>query len=169
MSFVFSYAMLFWAPWMAAIVGWTISMTSRQIGHFFFEPKGYDVVNQATHEYKEEIKVGYNLRRKVVLMSIWAVSPLALYLDPRLLGLVRPYDGAADFVHHTGLLWLFIGGAGLVFRSVQLFFTQSVQTGMVWATKIITDPFHDIKLYYMAPILLLRHDEDEPVAADHFG
>ena len=22
---------------------------------------------------------------------------------------------------------------------------------MVWATKIITDPFHDIKLYYRAP------------------
>ena len=52
-------------------------MTSRQIGHFFFEPRDYDVVNQATHEHKEEIKVGYNLQRKVVLMSIWALSPLA--------------------------------------------------------------------------------------------
>jgi hypothetical protein len=155
---------------MSAIVGWTISMTSRQIGHFFFEPKGYDAVNQATHEYKEEIKVGYNLRRKVVLMAIWAGSPLVLYLDPRLLGLVNPYDGTADFIHYTGLLWLFIGVAGLVFRSVQLFFTQDVQTGIVWATKILTDPFHDIKLYYMAPVQLLRRrPDDEPVTADHFG
>ena len=32
--------------------------------------KGYDEV--ATHEYKEEIKVGYNLRRKAVLLIIWA-------------------------------------------------------------------------------------------------
>ena len=42
-------------------------MTTRQSGRFFFEPRGYDHVNQATHEHKEEIKVGYNLRRKVVL------------------------------------------------------------------------------------------------------
>lgn len=145
-------------------------MTSRQIGHFFFEPKGYDDVNHATHEYKEEIKVGYNLRRKVVLMAIWAASPLVLYLDPRLLGLANPYDGASDFIRHTGLLWLFLGIGGLVFRSVQLFFTQDVQTGIVWATKILTDPFHDIKLYYMAPIHLLRgRSDDEPVTADHFG
>jgi hypothetical protein len=104
-----------------------------------------------------------------VLMSIWAGSPLLLYLDPRLLGLANPYNGAIDFLRHTGLLWLFLGVGGLIFRSVQLFFTQGVQTGLVWATKILTDPFHDIKLYYMAPIHLLRRDTDEPVAADHFG
>ena len=48
-------------------------MTTRQVGHFFFEPKGYDHVNHATHEHKEEIKVGYNLRRKVVLLALWAL------------------------------------------------------------------------------------------------
>ena len=168
-SFLCAYLLMFWAPWLGAIIGWTISMTSRQIGHFFFEPKGYDEINQATHEYKEEIKVGYNLRRKVVLMSIWAASPLVLYLDPRLLGLANPYNGVVDFLRHTGLLWLFLGIGGLIFRSVQLFFTQGVQTGLVWATKILTDPFHDIKLYYMAPIHLLRGEDDEPVTADHFG
>jgi hypothetical protein len=31
-----------------------------------------------------------------------------------------------------------------------------VQTGLVWATKILTDPFHDIKLYHKAPLYLLR-------------
>ena len=62
-SFVIAYALLFVDPVMAALVGWCVSMTSRQAGHFFFEPKGYDHVNLATHEYKEEIKVGYNLRR----------------------------------------------------------------------------------------------------------
>jgi hypothetical protein len=29
-------------------------------------------------------------------------------------------------------------------------------TGLVWMTKIITDPFHDIKLYYRSPALLFR-------------
>src|SRR5262245_36913485 len=76
MSFLYAYAVLFINPALAALVGWLVAMVSRQTGHFFFEPKGYDEVNQATHEHKEEIKVGYNLRRKVVLLSIWAVSPL---------------------------------------------------------------------------------------------
>ena len=67
-SFVFMYFLLFWDPAIAALIGWMVSMTSRQIGHFFFEPMGYDSINDATHEYKEEVKVGYNLRRKTVLL-----------------------------------------------------------------------------------------------------
>jgi hypothetical protein len=39
---------------------------------------------------------------------------------------------------------------------VQLFFIKDVQTGLVWAAKILTDPFHDIMLYYKAPLYLLR-------------
>ena len=76
-------------------------MTSRQAGHFFFEPKGYDHVNQATHEHKEEIKVGYNLQRKVVLMAIWALSPLVLLLDPTLFGLFTPW-ATLDRLHPSG-------------------------------------------------------------------
>ena len=41
---------------------------------------------------------------------------------------------------------------GLLFRTVQLFFIKDVQTGLVWTTKILTDPFHDIKLYHKAPL-----------------
>ena len=44
----------------------------------------------ATHEYKEAIKVGYNLRRKIVLLTIWALSPLLLFVDPTLLHTVEP-------------------------------------------------------------------------------
>src|SRR5262245_38962906 len=64
LSFLTSYALLFTNPAAAALVGWLVAMVSRQTGHFFFEPKGYDVVNKATHEHKEAIKVGYNLQRK---------------------------------------------------------------------------------------------------------
>jgi len=155
-SFLCAYILVFTRPAAAALVGWLLAMTSRQIGHFFFEPKGYDEVNQATHEYKEEIKVGYNLKRKVVLMTIWALSPLPLYFDPTLFGLFEPHAGAAEFIAHVGQIWLIIGIGGLVYRTVQLFFLKDVQTGMVWMTKILTDPFHDIKLYYKAPIQLLR-------------
>jgi len=165
-SFVCAYVLMFWDPWAAALVGWMISMTSRQIGHFFFEPKGYDAVNNATHEYKEEIKVGYNLRRKAVLLAIWALSPLVLYLQPNLLGLVRPPAGAGEFIQRTGQIWFVIGVSGLLFRTVQLFFIRDVQTGLVWATKILTDPFHDIKLYYKAPFHLLHGEMMDEMALD---
>jgi hypothetical protein len=155
-SFLCAYVLIFTDPAAAALVGWLVAMTTRQAGHFFFEPKDYDHVNQATHEYKEEIKVGYNLQRKVVLLSIWALSPLPLYFDPTLFGIFKPHATTADFVRHVAQVWLFVGLGGLLFRTVQLCLTKSVQTGLVWATKILTDPFHDIKLYHKAPLYLLR-------------
>jgi hypothetical protein len=156
LSFVSAYILVFTDPVAAALLGWLVAMTSRQIGHFFFEPKDYDEVNQATHEYKEEIKVGYNLQRKVVLMSIWALSPLPLYFDPTLFGLFEPHATAGEFIRHVASVWLVVGLGGLMYRTVQLFFIKDVQTGLVWATKILTDPFHDIKLYHKAPLYLLR-------------
>src|SRR5580704_10632678 len=69
-SFLCAYALLMIEPAAATLIAWLVAMPSRQIGHFFFEPRGYDEDNQVSHEYKEQIKVGYNLRRKVVLMSI---------------------------------------------------------------------------------------------------
>jgi hypothetical protein len=156
MSFVCAYAMAFRDPALAALIGWLVAMTSRQTGHFFFEPKDYDVVNQATHEHKEAIKVGYNLRRKVVLMAVWAASPVILLVDPGLGGLFTPYASMVDFARHVGYLWLVVGLGGLLFRTIQLFIIKDVETGLVWAIKILTDPFHDIKLYYRAPVQLLK-------------
>jgi hypothetical protein len=168
-SFLTAYVLIFWDPVAAALIGWLVAMTSRQIGHFFFEPKDYDVVNDASHEYKEEIKVGYNLRRKVVLLTIWALSPLPLYFDPTLFGIFEPHANASEYIRHVAEIWLVVGLGGLLFRTVQLFFLQDVQTGLVWATKILTDPFHDIKLYHKAPLQLLRGEwfedpEEEPDA-----
>lgn len=162
LSFLSAYALIFKHPVAAALVGWLVAMVSRQVGHFFFEPKGYDAVNQATHAHKEAIKVGYNLRRKVVLLSIWALAPLLLWLDPTLFGVFAP--GSGGFVEHTGQLWLAIGLGGLLFRTVQLFFLKDLQTGLVWITKIVTDPFHDIKLYHKAPLHLLRGELIAPMA-----
>jgi hypothetical protein len=155
-SFVCAYLLLYQEPWLAALIAWLVSMTSRQIGHFFFEPRDYDVVNQATDEYKEAIKVGYNIRRKIVLMTIWAVSPLLLLLDPTIMGLVTAPGTWMQFARHLGYLWLLVGVSGLLFRTGQLILTKDYLTGLAWMTKIITDPFHDIKLYYRAPLQLLR-------------
>jgi len=161
-SFLFAYVMMFKDPAIAALVGWLFAMTTRQVGHFFFEPKDYDVVNQATHEHKEEIKVGYNLRRKVVLIAIWLVAPLPLVFDPTYFGVFAPHADWIELARHVAQIWLVVGIGGLVFRTVQLFFIKDVQTGLVWATKIITDPFHDIMLYYKAPLQLLRGEWIDP-------
>ncbi len=166
LSFIGAYALMFSDPAMAALLAWLVAMVSRQSGHFFFEPKGYDEVNQATHEHKEEIKVGYNLRRKVVLMALWAISPVVLYFNPTLFGLFELHQNNEQFVRHMGLIWLFFGFGGLVFRTLHLFYLFDVQTGVVWATKIITDPFHDVKLYYKAPFFLLRGQLIDPMGLD---
>jgi hypothetical protein len=159
-SFLVAYALLFIDPAVAALVAWLVSMTTRQSGHFFFEPLGYDEVNQASQETKEAIKVGYNLRRKIVLLSIWA--PVLLLVQPTAFGLFEAGTGLEGFARHTGLLWLSIGVGGLLFRTVHLFFLKDVTAGLVWMTKILSDPFHDIYLYHKAPLALLRGELIEP-------
>jgi len=167
LSFLTAYAMLFVDAALSALIGWLIAMVTRQAGHFFFEPKGYDQINQATHEYKEEIKVGYNLQRKIVLLAIWALSPFALLADPTLLGLFKTHGSNLELLRHVGLIWLVIGVGGLLFRTVHLFFLKDVQTGLVWMCKILSDPFHDVKLYARAPLYLLKGERIDPMHARH--
>jgi Protein of unknown function (DUF962) len=152
-SFLCAYVLLFWYPVYATLVGWFVAMTARQSGHFFFEPKGYDHVNQATHEYKEAIKVGYNLRRKVLLYVAFVLAPLPLLVDRTYFGVFRNPD---EVLHNVAMIWLALGLGGLVFRTVHLFFLRDVRTGIVWMLKILTDPFHDVKLYWKAPLALAR-------------
>ncbi len=177
MSFVACYALAAANQLAAAgLIGWIIAMWSRQIGHFFFEPRGYDEVNHASHEHKEEIKVGYNLRRKVVLLAIWILLPVWLYFEPTMFGLFTRPTGGMGFVENVAILWLLLGLFALLFRTVHLFFIRGVQTGLVWFTKILTDPFHDIKIYHRAPAYLMRGElidpmlhtpEHSPHLADH--
>jgi hypothetical protein len=161
-SFIIAYITMFFDPVKSALIGWLVSMVSRQSGHFFFEPKGYDKVNHATHKHKEDIKVGYNLRRKVILHAVWALVPLALWLDPTFFGVFTAHGGDG-FVRHVGEIWLAVGVGALLFRTVQLFYLKNVQTGLVWATKILTDPFNDALIYAKAPFYLMRGELIDPM------
>ena len=100
LSFIVAYGLLFVDPAAAALLAWGVSMTTRQAGHFFFEPRGYDHVNRATHEHKEAIKVGYNLRRKLVLMSAWAAARLGLPVVSDFRTNFHAYSS------HYGVAWL---------------------------------------------------------------
>jgi hypothetical protein len=154
--FVASYYLIFVDPVLAVMVGWLLAMLLRQIGHFFFEPKSFDEVNGVSHDYKESVKVGYNLRRKVILLTIWLLIPILLWLNPDFFGLLNEQLVEQGLLHTTAVLWLFTGIGAVVFRTVQLFFIMGFQSGLVWASKIITDPFHDIKIYHKAPGHLIK-------------
>jgi len=162
-SFVLSYGLLFKDPALAALIAWGVGMVTRQAGHFFFEPHSYDDVNKATHAHKEDIKVGYNLRRKVVLMSVWAAAPVLLALSPSLFGTMEPGAGLAGYLHNVGVGWFVLGVVGVCFRTVHLFFLRSVLTGLIWMLKIITDPFHDIMIYWQSPLALARGELIDPM------
>jgi len=168
-SFIIAYVFVVIDPIVSVLMGWLVAMWSRQIGHFFFEPKGYDELNTASHEYKEDIKIGYNLKRKVILLSVWALMPVLLLISPGLFDLMAPADGLYGFVYNVSVLWLCVAAAGLAFRTVQLFFIRDVQTGLVWFIKIATDPFNDIKLYYKSPLFLLKGERIDPMFDVRWG
>jgi hypothetical protein len=163
--FLTTYALLFVSPISAAYFGWLVAMWPRQIGHFFFEPKGYDEINRITFEGKEEIKVGFNLQRKVLLFSAWLAIPFTLKVSSTLSDLMLRVTGYHGYAEQLGMLWLGLAGAGLLARTLWLAATRNVQTGLVWFTKILTDPFHDIVIYHAAPLALLRGEWLDPM--DH--
>ena len=163
--FLVCYALLFTDAAWAGLVGW-LAMLTRQTGHFFFEPNGYDDVNQATNAYKEAVKVGFNQYRKIVLLLVWGSAPVVLFFAPALFGLFAPPADRIGFIRHVGLVWLFVGIGGGLFRMVQLFVTRDMHTGVVWAIKVLTDPFHNIALYYKSPLALLRGELIDGSIAD---
>lgn len=162
--FMVTYSLLLINMTAAVFLGWIVAMSSRQIGHFFFEPKGYDAVNKATHEHKEDIKVGYNLFRKRILEGLWVISPVVLYFNPTLFGIFDEHADWNGFLYHLSLMWFVLAVGALIFRTVQLFFIYNVQTGLVWATKILTDPFNDFKTYLKSPLYLMRGELIDPMS-----
>jgi len=161
-SFVVMYVLFFTQPVAGVLLGWLVGMVTRQSGHFFFEPKDYDVHNQATHEYKEQVKLGYNLKRKVYLFIALGIATLWFFADPTMFGLFEMYTSRDGMINHLAKVWLAVGVGGLIYRTIHLFFLKDVQTGAVWFVKILTDPFNDIKLYHKAPLHLLRGEMYDP-------
>ena len=166
-SFLVAYALLFIDPAKAGLVGWLVGMVTRQSGHIFYEPRSYDRINNATYSYKESIKVGYNMRRKGVLIGVWLALPVLLYLSPSLFGLIEPSTGFDGYVHDVGLIWLALGVGGLIFRTAHLFFLRGPAWGLAWACKIVTDPFHNIATYWRSPLARLRGQRLDPLEPEY--
>jgi Protein of unknown function (DUF962) len=168
-SFLCAYVLVFTNPAAAVLLAWLFGMTSRQIGHFFFEPRDYDEVNDATHEHQG----GDQGRLQPAAQGcahddLGRVPAGALYRS----GPVRHFRAARHRrgVHEQcradmGGDW----GWRAPFRTFHLFFLKDVQTGLVWMTKIVTDPFHDIKLYHKAPVHLMRGELIDPMRHAQHG
>jgi hypothetical protein len=100
-------------------------------------------------------------------MGVWGLSPALLYFDPTLLGVFSAPADIHAWLNNLALTWIALAIGALLFRTVQLFFIKDVHSGLVWLTKILTDPFHDIKLYHKAPLRLLRGELFDPTHARH--
>jgi hypothetical protein len=161
-SFLVAYVYLFINPVISAYIAWLIAMTTRQIGHFFFEPDGYDEYNQATFEYKEKIKIGFNLNRKRVLLAVWLSVPALAFIDAANFNLIMPDTSPDTLFNRIGWGWLWLGVAGVIFRMIQLIIKDSVRTAITWCIKIITDPFHDVIIYRRSPLYLMKGQLIDP-------
>jgi hypothetical protein len=163
LCFIGAYGLLFVDPAAASLLAWCVAMTTRQAGHFFFEPRGYDTVNDLSDARKEAMKIGYNVRRKWLLMGVWAAIPVLLWVSPSLFGAIEPAGSPRAYLHDVGIAWLALAVGGIVIRVAQLWVERSLATGLVWVLKLLTDPFHDVVLYHRAPLALLRGERIDPM------
>ena len=167
LSFLTAYVLLAVEPGIAALVGWFVAMWSRQIGHFFFEPKDYDEVNQPPTSTRKRSRSATTCAARSCCSRSGRCRRSCCCFDPTLCGLFDAHTDCGGFVDNVALMWLVLGAAGLLFRTVQLFFIRGVQTGLVWCTKILTDPFHDVQLYHKSPLYLLRGELIDPMHHVH--
>jgi hypothetical protein len=162
LSFLVAYAYLFIDPVVSAFIAWLFAMTTRQAGHFFFEPKDYDHYNQATQDHKEAIKIGYNLKRKRILIACWLAIPVLAWFDASWFNIVMPNLEPDTFLNRVGWGWLWLGVLAVVFRMTQLTLKSSWLVAVTWAIKIVTDPFHDAVIYRKSPIYLMQGQLIDP-------
>ena len=157
--------MLLIDPAAAGLVGWLFGMVTRQSGHLFFEPRGYDTHHGVSYDHKEAIKVGYNMRRKAILIGLWLLLPVALWFKPDLFGLIAPDTSAHGYLNDVGLAWLALGVTGVCFRTVHLIFLRGPSCGLAWLVKILLDPFHNVAVYWRSPFALLGGEMLDPLTS----
>ena len=98
--------------------------------------------------------MGYNLQPQGGADGrLGALAVVPVFGNPTLFGMLQPHEDFAGFVRNVGVMWLALGvGGSAVPHGPPVLPASDVQTGLVWLTKILTDPFHDVKLYHRAPI-----------------
>jgi len=152
-AFLCAYVMAFSDPAMAALIGWLIAMTTRQVGHSSSSRAA--TIRSTMHRRLQGRDQGR-------IQHPSASSCCSLSGPPRFsfwFSIQRCSGSSspcryAEFIRHVGEVWLVVGLAGIAFARSSCSSSRIFdRTGVV--TKIATDPFHDIKLYHRAPLHLL--------------
>ena len=140
-------------PAAAALMGWVgdVEPPDRPL---LLRAEGYDEVNQATHAYKEEVKVGYNLQRKIVLLAIWVLTPLALHLEPTLSGFGEAHE-PGGFARNLATCARARRWRSAVCHHSAVLRARSADRSRV-ADQDPHGPVSRIKLYHRAPLQVLR-------------
>ena len=68
-----------------------------------------------------------------------------------------------EYSHRVAWLWMITGAAAILIRTTWLCVNVDFRHGIVWMTKILTDPFHDAKIYCKAPLKLLQGEKLDPM------
>lgn len=153
-SFLCAYVIVFKNPMAAVLIAWCIGMATRQTGHYVFEPTRFDTINNASNDHKETFKVGFNQKRKTILIACVVLAPLVLFYDPTLFGLIDAHTTTRELADHVAMIWLVLAFAAILVRMAQLTLTRSFTTAVVWVVKIATDPFHNVHIYWKSPYYL---------------
>ena len=124
------------------------------------------------HRFYHHSRINQSLHFVSALSFLFAY--VMLFFDPVvsalvgwLFGLFKPWVTMGDFTRQVAKIWLVVGIGGLLFRTIHLFFIRDIETGLVWMTKIVTDPFHDLKLYHKAPLFLMKGELIDPGLEKH--
>ena len=91
----------------------------------------------------------------------FTVASIGLIVASPLLIVVMAAIWLHDFASPFYIAPRMARGGGL-FRMIQLFIIRDVHTGVVWALKVLSDPFHNIALYYKSPLALMRGELIDP-------
>ena len=81
-----------------------------------------------------------------------------LVLSASLFGLIEPAARWKGYVCDVALGWSALGNGGHLFRAAHLFLLHGPAWGLAWATKIVTDPFHNIAIYLKSPLALIQRE-----------
>ncbi len=128
-------------------------------------PRATTRSNQATHEYKE---AGQGRLQPAAqgrpADALGAVAAGARRSIRRCLGLLRAAHRASPgSCDNVAMLWLALGVGGRAVPHRPSVLPEGRADRARVVTKILTDPFHDIKLYYKAPLYVLRGELLDPI------
>ena len=126
--------------------------------------------NSISKDWKKEVKKLVKLieeqpfsPQKKNTLNYAKKTSLTLTTMTTLFGTMAAYTSFEGFLNNMAIAWLVLGVSALAFRILHLFIIRDVKTGLAWGLKIITDPFHDFKIYMKAPLYLMKGQLMDPM------